>query len=562
MPDSAAAVAEFNLLHAGLDVYRESICENTAIISLITSMGESVPVENKVRIIGGLLAICSLSLIPSLLKAQESITLSTATLRDKIKGGWAAQTIGVTYGYPVEFEFNSERIPDDHELPWYDGYLLETFTDRPGVYDDIYMDLTFVQILEDEGVNAPAQSFADAFANAEYRLWFANQVARYNVLNGLTPPESGHWMNNPAADDIDFQIEADFAGLMAPGLVNSAVDISDRVGHIMNYGDGWYGGVFIASMYSLAFVNDDIETIVREAIDVIPEQSDFHKIIDHVIALHDENPDDWKFAWEGINREWAHTDLGPGGMLAPFNIDAKINAAWVVLGLLYGDGDFAETIDIATRAGDDADCNPSSAAGILGTIYGYDAIPAFWKQGLAAIEGLDFAYTTISLNEAYEMSFKHATESIRSAGGLVSDASVTIPVQTPEIVPFEDSFPGHFAQERRVLGTGAGDDREGLKLADTYSFEFNGIGFAVTGAAESLNEENYIFEAELYLDGELVETAKFPTEFNKRRFYLFWKYALPVGEHAVKVRLLNPNEEANVMLEEIITYGAEPLAQN
>ena len=275
--------------------------------------------------------------------AEDTVTMSAETLRDKIKGAWAAQTIGVTYGYPVEFRFNSERVPDERELPWYDGYLLETFSDRPGVYDDIYMDLTFVQVLEDEGMDAPAQAFADAFANADYSLWFANQIARYNVLNGLRPPESGHWLNNPAADDIDFQIEADFAGVMAPGMVNSAVDISDRVGHIMNYGDGWYGGVFVASMYALAFVQDDIETIVRQAIDVIPAESDFHQVVMDVIALHDENPDDWKHAWDGIHTKWADTDLGPRGLMSPFNIDAKINAAWVALGLLYGDGDFSRT---------------------------------------------------------------------------------------------------------------------------------------------------------------------------------------------------------------------------
>ena len=86
--------------------------------------------------------------------------------------------------------------------------------------------------------------------------------------------------------------------MMSPGMVNAAVEISDKVGHIMNYGDGWYGGVFIAAMYSLAFIESDIETIVQTAIDIIPEESDFHKIIDHVIALH-ENPEDWKFGWNG-----------------------------------------------------------------------------------------------------------------------------------------------------------------------------------------------------------------------------------------------------------------------
>ena len=490
-------------------------------------------------------------------EAGEVVTLSAGELRNKIKGAWAAQTIGVTYGYPVEFKFNSRRVPDDHELPWYDGYLLETFTEKPGVYDDIYMDLTFVQVLEDEGMDAPAQSFADAFANAEYRLWFANQVARYNVLNGLTPPESGHWLNNPAADDIDFQIEADFAGVMTPGMVNSAVEVSDRVGHIMNYGDGWYGGVFIASMYSLAFVESDIEEIVDRAIAVIPPESDFHQIIRDVIALHEENPNDWKHAWDGISGKWAQTDLGPRGLMAPFNIDAKINAAWVVLGLLYGDGDFARTMEIAARAGDDADCNPASAAGILGTIQGYDAIPEFWKQGLAEVEGLDFAYTTISLNDAYELSYQHALEMIRRGGGEVEEDSVTIRVQTPVTVAFEDAFENHVALKRRPLGTTAGDGkRESLTLTDTYEFEFDGIGFALLGAASTEGEE-YVFQAELRIDGELVETANWPTEFTKRRFYLFWKYALEDGPHSVEVKLLNPTDGARVGLDSVVIYGAE-----
>ena len=80
-------------------------------------------------------------------------------------------------------------------------------------------------------------------------------------MNGLTPPQSGHWLNNPCADDIDFQIEADFAGLMNPGMVNSAIEICDKVGHIMNYGDGYYGGVFVATLYSLALISENPNNI-------------------------------------------------------------------------------------------------------------------------------------------------------------------------------------------------------------------------------------------------------------------------------------------------------------
>ena len=53
---------------------------------------------------------------------------------------------------------------------------------------------------------------------------------------------------------------------MNPGMVNSSSEVCDRVGHIMNYGDGWYGGVYVAAMYSLSFLSDDVEFIVREAL--------------------------------------------------------------------------------------------------------------------------------------------------------------------------------------------------------------------------------------------------------------------------------------------------------
>ena len=121
------------------------------------------------------------------------------------------------------------------------------------------MDAKFVEVIGQLGLDAPADSFATAFANAGFNLWHANQAARYNILNGIMPPESGHWKYSMHSDDIDFQIEADFAGLTSAGVLDAAVRTADKVGHIMNHGDGWYSGVYVAAMYSLAFVSDDID---------------------------------------------------------------------------------------------------------------------------------------------------------------------------------------------------------------------------------------------------------------------------------------------------------------
>ena len=176
----------------------------------------------------------------------SQVTLSKETLMDKIKGAWAGQVIGCTYGGPTEFVYRGRMIEEEKEIPWKDPDYVGNYMRRvPTLYDDIYMDLTFVGVFDRLGIHAPVDSLANAFAHAGYHLWHANQAARYNILRGIRPPMSGHWKNNPHADDIDYQIEADYAGIMAPGMPNAASEISDKVGHIMNYGDGWYGGVYM-----------------------------------------------------------------------------------------------------------------------------------------------------------------------------------------------------------------------------------------------------------------------------------------------------------------------------
>ncbi len=160
---------------------------------------------------------------------SEFYEISKNELKDKIKGAWAAQTIGVTFGGPTEFRYLKRIIPDSIKIEWTDSTLVNMMKNAPGLYDDIYMDLTFVDVLEKEGFDAPASSHLKAYSESKYWLWHANQQGRYNYLNGIDAPESGHWINNPHADDIDFQIEADFAGIMNPGMPNSALEICDRV---------------------------------------------------------------------------------------------------------------------------------------------------------------------------------------------------------------------------------------------------------------------------------------------------------------------------------------------
>lgn len=466
----------------------------------------------------------------------KTVVFTHDQLKDKIKGGWAGQTIGVTLGGPYEFKFNGTFMQEYQPLIWHDGYIKETMINIPGLYDDLYMDLTFVEVFERLGLDAPVDSFANAFANAGYKLWHANQAARYNILNGIKAPESGHWINNPHANDLDYQIEADYAGLMSPAMPNAASAISDKIGHIMNYGDGLYGGIYVGAMYSLAFVSDDIQFIVREALKTIPSQSEYYKCIADVIKWHKQYPNDWHQTWYELQKKWADDLTCPNGIHNPFNIDATINSAYVVMGLLYGNGDYTKTLDISTRAGQDNDCNPSTAGGILGTMLGYNKIPDYWKSPLKGAEDINFQYTNISLNKVYEIGMKHALENIRKHGGKVQKDKITIPVQAPKAVKYEQSFPNMYP-------IAVDDIRKNINKELTFDFE--GTGFILRGEARKKNpsDPEYVFEAELYINGEKVETAKLPTDFTTRRLEIFWKYPLPKGKYTVKVKVLNPHDK-------------------
>jgi len=485
-----------------------------------------------------------------ILKDKQMVTLSKQILQDKIKGGWAGQTIGVTFGGPYEFRFLGTMIHDYQKLAWPEDAFQHYFDKEPGLYDDIYMDLSFVDVIEKYGVEAPVDSFANAFANASYPLWHANQAGRYNILHGIKAPLSGYWKNNPHADDIDFQIEADFAGLMNPGMSGAASQLCDKVGHIMNYGDGWYGGVYIANLYTQAFVSNDITFIVSEALKSIPKESTYYQCINDVIKWHQHYPNDWKRTWFEVQKKWSN-DVGcSDGVFKPFDISSRINSAYVIIGLLYGNGDFGKTMEISIRCGQDADCNPSSAAGILGAILGYDKIPTYWKKNLTQIENRDFVFTNISLVKMYELGYKHALQSIVKNGGTIQDNNVSIAYQQPVPVQLEQSFVGLTPTVRK----GSGWSNKPFK--DSFAYDFDGNGIVITS---SLSDEwnaksDYEFKVEVDLDG-VKEIISLPYNFKKRKAELFSKYQLNEGHHQLKLTLLNPSTIGNILINDLIVYS-------
>ncbi len=433
--------------------------------------------------------------------------LSRAALEDKIRGGWAGQMIGVSFGAPTEFRFKGRTI--EGPIEWKPENVANAIDQ-----DDLYVEMTFAEVMDKKGLEATTEQYGEMFKDSQYELWHANAGARRLLNRGIKAPWSGHPKYNAHANDIDFQIESDFIGLMTPGLPQEANKYADRVGRVMNYGDGLYGGMFFGGMYAAAFFESDPRKVVETGLLSIPAESGYAKVIRDVLAWSAQHPDDWKKTWQLVTDKWDRDDPCPDGALDSFNIDARLNGGFVALGLLYGKGDFARTLDVSTRAGQDSDCNPSSAAGILGVILGYERIPDEWKGGIPRLAGTRFRFTGYSFDEITRSTLNRALKVIEGAGGKVTRTEVLVPPQPPR-APALEQWAVDPPSARIAFGEPAwtwsgtwSDAKEDerspaptMKATEAAGAEatlgFHGTGVTVAGRCSAQGGR-----ADVYLDGE------------------------------------------------------------
>jgi len=513
-----------------------------------------------------LIAGAALQVVGARSSGVQARSLTRQSLEDKVRGGWAGQMIGVSFGAPTEFKSNGKII--EGEIKWKPEMVSNSI-----VQDDLYVEMTFTDVMDRIGLNATTEQYGEAFRDSRYSLWHANAGARRLLDQGIKAPWSGHPKYNSHANDIDFQIESDFIGMMTPGLPQEANKYADRVGHVMNYGDGVYGGMFFAGMYATAFFERDPRRVVEAGLASIPPQSGYAKVIRDVLEWSKQHPDDWKKTWQLIQDKWDRDDLCPDGALQAFNIDARLNGAYVALGLLYGAGDFTRTIDVATRAGQDSDCNPSSAAGVLGVMLGYNAIPDEWKSGIAAIADKKFDYTNYSFNTITGSTVQRALKVIAMAGGRITDTEVTIPHQEPKAPQLEQWNPGIPDKLVRFddaawRWTGAWVDATSSRDAKIVtgkaassagaevSLTFSGVAVALLGP---LSQEGG--RADVYLDGKKAGQVDAFIPERTTDNALWHVYGLTPGNHTVRIVLRDDadarSKGTKIEIRRAITYRPE-----
>ena len=357
---------------------------------------------------------------------------------------------------------------------------------------------------------------------------------------------------------------------MTPGLPQESNKYCDRVGRVMNYGDGIYGGMFVCGMYSAAFFEKDVRKIVEQGLACMPPGSSYAKVIRNVLDWSAQYPLDWKKTWHMIEQNWDKDDPCPDGALLPFNIDAKLNGAYIALGLLYGRGDFAKTLEITTRAGQDSDCNPSNGAGILGVVLGYSGIPQPWKAGIPQLADTKFEFTNSSFNDITRLTLAHAIQVVEQAGGKVTDNDLIIPVQEPKAPRLEQwdmgipdrridtldaswNWKGNWSEEH-YWGT------NGLLCRKTVSGTGSEATLNFTGSAVALVGK-YSQEggrADVYLDGEKVGEIDAYIVERTNDNDLWHTYGLKPGKHTVRLVTRDDTDPRSkgkrILIETAISY--------
>ena len=293
---------------------------------------------------------------------------------EKIYAGWLAKIIGIRLGAPIEgwtYQQIKNVYGEIHSYP--------VDYKRFAADDDSNGPLFFLRALEDEGLDLTAQAVGNALLNyAPYEhgfFWWGGygvsteHTAYLNLRAGIPAPRSGSVEQNGAtvAEQIGGQIFIDSWGLVCPGNPDLAAKYSEMAASVSHGGNGVYGGIFIATCIAHSFDEKNIKKIIEKGLSYIPADCEYTRVTRAVMAFYDKNPGNWRDCFQYIFDNFGY-DKYPG------NCHIIPNSAIMVLALLYGKGDFDNTLNICNMCGWDTDCTVGNIATIMGIVCGLEGI--------------------------------------------------------------------------------------------------------------------------------------------------------------------------------------------
>jgi len=315
-------------------------------------------------------------------------------LLDRIHGAWLGRVAGCVLGKPVEpFGYwykiadylrltNSyplrdyiprlDPMPDDFPVgPGASGNFLGEISGAPSDDDTDYTILA-LHTLETYGLDFTTSQVAAEWMShlAYYNTWTAERTTYRNLILGVPPVEAARFLN-PEREYIGARIRADLFGLVVPGNPELAAELAFRDAALSHTKNGIYSAMFTAACIAWAFVTGNIEEIIRVGLSEIPADCRQAEAIREVLAIRQEI-DSWETAYQRLLPK--HARYHP--------VHAINNTAWMVLAMLYGQGDFERTIGTAVMCGFDTDCNAANAGTVLGLLTGAESLPPKWTDPL------------------------------------------------------------------------------------------------------------------------------------------------------------------------------------
>lgn len=299
-------------------------------------------------------------------------------IKDKILACWIGKNIGGTIGTPFE---GTREILD-----------VKGFTSPKGEplpNDDLDLQLVWLTAMEQVGPHRlSAIDLSDYWISYIPPHWNEYGVGKSNLKLGLLPPLSGECSNAEWKNSNGAWIRSEVWACMAPGFPGIAVKyaIMDAcIDHGIS--EGTYAEIFTAALQSMAFYESDIESLTVEALKYIPEDCAVATSVKLVLSEYKKNT-----RWQKVREMLVKENESLGWFQAPCNV------AYVILGLLYGKGDFKKSVLLSVNCGDDTDCTGATCASILSIIGGTKSIPEDWKEYVGEkiiTYAVDASYTLI-----------------------------------------------------------------------------------------------------------------------------------------------------------------------
>jgi hypothetical protein len=291
-----------------------------------------------------------------------TVDIPADVLDDKVRGGLLGQMLGDLNGLKHEMKY----IAEPGDVREYTPALPD------GAWTDDDTDIEWPYILEIQRTNnlllSPRTITGIWKRHINRRIWCSHLYLRQLMDLGIEPPLTGRAEINPwAGFNLSGQFVSESWGLISPGMPQTAARIGVHYTHVSVDGEPVQATQMTAAMIATAFLTSDMTKILDAGAAAVDPKSVMSGIISDVRRWNRENPKDWRATRRLTKEKYCHF----GGKDMRDRNGVWLNGASTVSALLYGDGDFVQTVRNAFNFGWDADNNAAASGAILGVIKGY-----------------------------------------------------------------------------------------------------------------------------------------------------------------------------------------------